>query len=95
MFKIRIWQKFHNLSDEATEYQIGDPFSFTNFLGLRPGDSIPDSNTFWNFGEHLDKNDREGVGRLFLPFEKPLSPQWVIVREGSIVDASFGMPLDK
>ena len=26
MFKIRIWQMFHNLSDEATEYPIGGSF---------------------------------------------------------------------
>ena len=89
MFKILILQKFHNLSDEATEYQIGDRFSFMNFLGLGPGDSIPDCNTLCDFGEHLDKNDREGVGHLFLPFEKPLSHQGVMAREGSMVEASF------
>ena len=89
MFKILILQKFHNLSDEATEYQIGDRFSFMNFLGLRPSDSIPDCNTLWDFRENLDKNDRDGVGHLFLHFEKQLSHQGLIAREGSMVDASF------
>ena len=39
---------------------------------LRPVDSIPDSNTLWDFRENLDKNDRDGVGHLFLYIEKPL-----------------------
>ena len=60
-----------------------------NFLGLRAGDSISESNTLWDFCEHLDKNNRDGVGHLFLHFEKPLSHQGVIAREGSIVDASL------
>ena len=89
MFKILILQKFPDLSSEATEYQIGDRFSFMNFLGLRPSDSIPDPNTLWDFRDYLDKNDPDGVGRLFLHFEKPLSHQGVIAREGSMVDASF------
>ena len=89
MCKILIWQKFHNFTDEATEYPIGDGFSCMNFLGLGPGDSIPDSNTLWDFREHLDKNDRDGVGHLFLHFEKQLSHQGLIAREGSMVDASF------
>ena len=57
--------------------------------GLRHGNSIPDSNTLWDFRENLDKNDRDGVGRLFLHFEKPLSHQEVIAREGSIVRRKF------
>ena len=42
-----------------------------------------------DFLENLDKNDRDGVGRLFRHFEKPLSHQGVIAREGSIVEAIF------
>jgi transposase, IS5 family len=45
MFKVLVLQKFHGLSDAAVEEQIVDRFSFMCFLGLRPGDAIPDANT--------------------------------------------------
>ncbi len=35
----------HGLSDDATEYQIGDRLSFMNFLDLQMGDHIPDAKT--------------------------------------------------
>ena len=56
---------------------------------LGPGDSIPDSDTLWDFRENLDKTHRDGVGHLFLHFEKPLSHQGVIAKEVSILNASF------
>jgi len=34
MFKIIILQKYYNLSDEQTEFQIKDRLSFMQFLGL-------------------------------------------------------------
>ena len=49
MFKVLVLQKFHGLSDAAVEEQIADRFSFMCFLGLRPGDAIPDANTVWDF----------------------------------------------
>ena len=45
MFKVLVLQKFHGLSDEATEQQIGDRLSFMSFLDLRLGDEISDANT--------------------------------------------------
>ena len=45
MFKVLVLQKFHGLSDEATEQQIGDRLSFMSFLSLRLGDEIPDATT--------------------------------------------------
>ena len=44
---------------------------------------------FATFVSYLDKNDRDGVAHLFLPFEKPLSHQGVMAPEGSRVDACF------
>ena len=49
MLKVLVLQKYHNLSDEQTEFQIGDRFSFMQFLGLQPGDSVPDEKTIWDF----------------------------------------------
>jgi len=45
MFKILILQKYYNLSDEQTEFQINDRTSFKQFLELKIGDTIPDQKT--------------------------------------------------
>ena len=51
MFKILILQKYYNLSDEQTEFQIKDRLSFMQFLGLQIGDKVPDEKTIWLFKE--------------------------------------------
>lgn len=89
MFKVLILQKFHGLSDASVEEQIADRFSFMGFLGLRPGDAIPDANTVWDFREALERDGREGSARLFARFNEMLEAKGLIGHEGSIVDASF------
>lgn len=89
MFKVLVLQKYHNLSDEAVEHQIGDRLSFMQFLGLEPGDDIPDQNTVWDFREALEKDNRDGTRLLFDLFHSYLEAQGLIAREGSMVDASF------
>jgi hypothetical protein len=89
MLKVLVLQKYHNLSDEQTEFQIGDRFSFMQFLGLQPGDSVPDEKTIWDFKWLLDKDGRDGARKLFECFASQLSGEGMIAREGSIVDASF------
>jgi hypothetical protein len=59
MLKFLVLQKYHNLSDEQTEFQIGDRFSFMQFLGLQPGDGVPDERTIWDFKGLLDKGGRD------------------------------------
>jgi IS5 family transposase len=89
MFKVLVLQKFHGLSDVSVEEQIADRFSFMGFLGLRPGDAIPDANTLWDFREALERDGRKGSERLFARFGEMLEAQGLIGHEGSIVDASF------
>lgn len=89
MFKVLVLQKFHGLSDEATEMQIKDRLSFQSFLGLRLGDEVPDGNTIWDFKELLEENEREGSRKLFEAFHQILTLEGLIAKEGSIVDASF------
>ena len=89
MLKILVLQKSHNLSDEQTEFQIGDRFSFMQFLGLQPRDSVPDEKTIWDFKWLLDKDGHDGARKLFECFASQLSGEGMITREGSIVDASF------
>ena len=89
MFKILILQKLHNLSDEATEFQIADRFSFMSFLDITPGDAIPDANTIWDFRENLDKDGRGGTKELFDLFSRMLKATGFVAKEGTLVDASF------
>jgi IS5 family transposase len=65
MFKILILQRLYNLSDDATEDQISDRYSFMEFLGLRLGGSIPDKNTIWDFRELLEADGKNGTALLF------------------------------
>jgi len=87
LFKILILQRFYNLSDDQTEYQINDRMSFMRFLDLTIADDIPDSKTVWHFRERLI--DLELTEPLFALFLKELEQLGLVVNEGKIVDASF------
>jgi transposase, IS5 family len=87
MFKVLILQRYYNLSDDQTEFQILDRLSFMRFLGLQLSDSVPDSKTVWHFRERL--KDAGGVEKLFALFLGHLEARGLILHEGSIVDASF------
>jgi transposase, IS5 family len=89
MFKVLVLQKFHGLSDDATEAQIFDRTSFKNFLGLRIGDDIPDAKTLWEFKQRIEADGREGGRKLFDAFHQILEGKSIVAREGSIVDATF------
>ena len=87
MFKILILQRYYNLSDDQTEYQINDRMSFMRFLNLTIADDIPDSNTIWLFSERL--TDLHLVKSLFELFQGQLEELGLMVNEGKIIDASF------
>lgn len=87
MFKILILQRYYNLGDDQTEYQICDRLSFMRFLKLTIADDVPDSKTIWLFKEKLIELDL--VERLFDLFKSNLQELGLIVHEGKIVDASF------
>jgi IS5 family transposase len=87
MFKILILQRFYNLSDDQSEYQINDRLSFMRFLDLTTADDVPDSKTIWVFREQLI--NLELVEPLFELFLTHLADLNLIVHEGKIIDASF------
>ena len=87
MFKILILQRYYNLGDDQTEYQICDRLSFMRFLKLTIADDVPDSKTIWFFRERLV--DLDLVDSLFDLFKRNLEELGLIVHEGKIVDASF------
>lgn len=87
MFKILILQRYYNLSDHQTEYQICDRLSFMRFLGLTLADDVPDGKTVWHFRERLV--DLGLTEELFSLFLRRLEELGLVVHEGKIVDASF------
>jgi IS5 family transposase len=87
MFKILVLKSMYNLSDDQTELQIRDRFSFRDFLGLTLADTVPDAKTIWDFAEQL-KNlglDRQ----LFDRFGEELDKQGFKAQSGLIVDGTF------
>src|SRR5277367_6195686 len=79
MFKIIILQRYYNLSDDQTEYQICDRLSFMRFLGLTIADDVPDSKTIWNFRERL--TDLDMITILFDLFKTQLENLGLIIHE--------------
>tara|TARA_B110000438_G_scaffold269331_1_gene285633 strand:- start:119 stop:415 length:297 start_codon:yes stop_codon:yes gene_type:complete len=59
------------------------------FLGLNPGEAVPDARMIWNFKQALEREGRDGARKLFERFEQMLTDRGLIGREGSIMDASF------
>lgn len=86
MLKVLVLQRFFDLSDEETEFQIMDRFSFLRFLGLRPGDGAPDHATIWAFKERLGE---DGMRAIFDVFNGQLRAAGLIASSGKIIDASF------
>ena len=80
MFKILILQKYYNLSDEQTEFQIKDRLSFMQFLGLQIGDKVPDEKTIWLFKEQL--KEKQLAKGLFGLFTGQLLGQGIVAKEG-------------
>lgn len=85
MFKVLVLQSLYNLSDEQTEYQIRDRFSFLRFLGLRPESAIPDAKTVWLYRESL--KEAQAMDKLFASFERYLTGLGYQARKGTVVDA--------
>ncbi len=87
MFKMLVLQSLYSLADGQLEYQVRDRISFMAFLGLGPGDDVPDEKTVWLFREQLTQLDL--IDLLFEQFEADLSSSGFAARKGSIVDASI------
>jgi len=83
MFKVLVLQKFHGLSDDATEEQIFDRTSFKAFLGLRIGDDIPDAKTIWDFKQRIEEDGREGGRKLFDAFGQMLEGKGIVLAKAA------------
>lgn len=87
MLRIHCMQLFYNLSDPGMEDALYEIESMRRFAGLRLSDAIPDETTILNFRRFLE---RHKLGKkLFEEINKHLQEHGLMMREGSIVDASI------
>ncbi len=87
MFKILILQALYGMSDDQAEFQIRDRLTFIRFLGLGPGDAVPDAKTIWLFREQFTRVG--AVEKLFARFDRLLRDKGYLAMSGQILDASL------
>ncbi len=87
MFKALLLQQWYGLSDPGLEEAICDRLSFQRFLGLSLQDPVPDETRICRFRNMLAQ---AGLGeRLFALLEEQLQAKGMIVRRGSLIDATL------
>jgi transposase, IS5 family len=87
MFKALLLQQWYGLSDPGLEEAIGDRLSFQRFLGLSLTDPVPDETRICRFRNRLAQ---AGLGEsLFALLEEQLQAKGLIVRRGSLIDATL------
>lgn len=79
-----IW---HGLSDPALEAQVRDRLSFRRFAGLSLTEATPDHSTLWRFRAELARDGL--IERVFEEITRQLDAHGLIVKQGTLVDASF------
>lgn len=79
-----IW---HDLSDPALEAAVADRISFRRFAGLSLHDPTPDHSTLWRFRQELARDGL--VDRVFGEINRQLEAQNLIVKRGTLIDASL------
>ena len=88
MLRMYVVQQCFNLSDEATEDAIYDSMAIRNFVGIDLGQQeAPDATTLLKFRRLLEEH--ELTKQAFLSINDLLSEQGLMMKEGSIVDATI------
>lgn len=78
---------WHGLSDPALEAAVADRISFRRFAGLSLDDPVPDHATLWRFRDSLAKAGM--IDRVFAEIGRQLDAKGLIVRRGTLIDASL------
>lgn len=87
MIKCVLLQKWFGLSDPQLEEQVRDRISFRRFIGLSFDDATPDETTMVNFRKRLREHGMAWT--LFESVLKSLRDKGLVLKEGSIVDATI------
>lgn len=85
LFKILLLQQWFNLSDPQAEAQVNDRISFKLFLGMDIMDTSPDETTICRFRNDIGDKAKD----LFEEINRQFEQKGIIVKSGTIVDASF------
>ena len=87
MVKALLLQQWYGLSDAALEEAINDRVSFRKFLGLSLEAACPDHTTLCRFRNRLCQ---AGLAeKLFLEFERQLEARGLLLKRGTMIDASL------
>ncbi len=87
VLRIHCVQLFYNLSDPAMEDMLYEIESVRRFVGVKLSGPIPDETTILNFRHLLEKHS---LGKkLFDEISQHLTKQGLVLKEGTIVDASI------
>lgn len=87
MLKALLLQQWYRLSDAELEEALNDRVSFRRFLGLSLEDAAPDHTTLCRFRNRLVE---EGLAeKLFGEFEKQLDHRGLLLKRGTMIDASL------
>lgn len=88
MLRMYIAQQCFGLSDEATEDAIDDSMAIRNFVGIDLSvEAAPDATTLLKFRRLLETNQL--TKRVFATINNLLNMQGLILKEGTVVDASI------
>ena len=87
MLRVHCVQLFYNLSDPAMEDMLYEIESVRRFVGLKLSGPLPDETTILKFRHLLEKHN---LGtKLFQTINQHLADNDLILKEGTIVDASI------
>ena len=87
MLKALLLQQWYRLSDAELEEAINDRVSFRKFLGLSLEAACPDHTTLCRFRNRLA--DAGLSEKLFGEFERQLEARGLLLKRGTMVDASL------
>ncbi len=87
MVKVLLLEQWYNLSDPQMEEALSDRISFRRFVSLGLEDDTPDHSTISRFRGELVR--RELSERLFEELSSQLDERGLIVKEGTLMDATL------
>jgi transposase, IS5 family len=88
MLRLYFLQQWYALADEALEDAVYDSQAMRGFLGINLAyDPVPDATTLLKFRHLLEKNDL--CATLFETINAHLAEQGLLMREGTLVDATI------
>ena len=90
MVKVLLLEQWYSLSDPQMEEALGDRLSFRRFVGLGLEDGTPDHSTISRFRAVLET---QGVSEaLFLEVAAQVEAQGLVLKQGTLVDATWWRP---